>query len=147
MYKRILIPVDGSATSDLALQEAIKLAEALKSQLHIVHITDESPLYTNAEGFVDIGALRDALRDAGKHILEKAEEHVKKYNIPAETVLLETSGERVANLIAEEARRWPAELIMMGSHGRRGFDRFIMGSVAEGVARIAPVPVLIVRGE
>ena len=61
MYKRILVPVDGSTTSDLALQEAIKLAEALKSQLHIVHIVDETPLYTSAEGFVDIGALRDAL--------------------------------------------------------------------------------------
>lgn len=142
-----MIPVDGSSTSNQALQEAIKLAAIHQSRLRLVHIVDESIPYNGFEGFIDIVALREALTSAGKATLENARETARKNGIEAESTLLETAGGRIADLIAEEAKRWPADLIVIGTHGRRGFDRFFMGSVAEGVTRIATMPVLLVRGK
>ncbi len=63
-----------------------------------------------------------------------------------EASLIETAGRRVPGAIVEEARRWGADLIVVGTHGRRGLDRLLLGSVAEGVARMSPVSVLLVRG-
>lgn len=147
MYKQILIPVDGSNTSNQALQEAIKLAGIHQSRLRLIHIVDETIPYTDIEGFTDIVILRDALTKAGKTTLERAMQAAQKNGIEAESALLETVGGRIADLIVEDAKQWPADLIVLGTHGRRGFDRFFMGSVAEGVARIAPMPVLLIRGQ
>ena len=147
MYKRILIPVDGSTTADRALQEAIRLAVEQQAQLRIINVMDEGPLYSNVEGLLDINELREALRSSGKHILSKAEELAKHGGAAVETALLETTGERIASMIVEDAKHWSADLVVMGTHGRRGFDRIIMGSVAEGLLRITPIPVLLVRGQ
>ncbi|TCV81269.1 universal stress protein [Sulfurirhabdus autotrophica] len=145
MYKRILVPIDGSATSNNALREGIKLASEQHSQLRIVHVVDEAVLYSDVEGFMDITALRKALQESSKNLLTKAAETAKKGGVDAETAQLNTAGERIATTITEEAKRWSADLIVMGTHGRSGFDRLLMGSIAEGVARIAPAPVLLIR--
>lgn len=147
MYKQILIPVDGSHTSNHALQEAIKLAGIHQSRLRLVHVVDESIPYSDFEGFIDITILREALMKAGKATLENAQDTARKNGIEAESALLETVGGHIAELIIEEAKNWSADLIVIGTHGRRGLDRFFMGSVAEGVSRIAPIPVLLVRGQ
>ena len=145
MYKRILVPVDGSATSNNALREGIKLASEQHSQLRIVHVVDEAVLYSDVEGFMDITALRKALQESSKSLLTKAAETAKNSGVDAETAQLNTEGERIAATITDEAKRWSADLIVLGTHGRSGFDRLLMGSIAEGVARIAPTPVLLVR--
>lgn len=145
MYKRILIPIDGSTTSNQALREGIKLANEQQSQLRIIHVVDEAVLYSDVEGFIDITALRDALEESSKSMLNKAAGTAKKSGIEAETAQLKTAGERIATTITDEAKRWSADLIVLGTHGRSGFDRLLMGSIAEGVARIAPAPVLLVR--
>jgi len=146
MYKRILASIDGSNTSNLALDEAIRLAHNQNAELRLVHVIDEAMLNGDIEGFMNIAALRDALHQAGENILKKGRELAAQKGITAETALLETFGARIASVIVEEAKRWPADLIVVGTHGRRGFDRFFMGSVAEGMARIAPMPILLVRG-
>ena len=146
MYKRILASIDGSNTSNLALDEAIRLANDQKAELRLVHVIDEAMLNGDIEGFMNITALRNALHQAGENILKKGREVATLNGTTAETALLETFGARIASVIVEEATRWPADLIVVGTHGRRGFDRFFMGSVAEGVARIAPMPILLVRG-
>jgi nucleotide-binding universal stress UspA family protein len=146
MYKRILASIDGSNTSNLALDEAIRLANDQKAELRLVHVIDEAMLDGDVEGFMNIATLRNALHQAGEHILKKGREIAAKNGITAETALLETLGARIASAIVDEAERWTADLIVVGTHGRRGFDRFFMGSVAEGVARIAPMPILLVRG-
>jgi len=146
MYKRILAPVDGSNTSNLALDEAIRLAHNQNAELRLVHVIDEAMLNGDIEGFMNIATLRDALRQAGGNILKKGSDLAAQHGITAETALLETFGARIASVIVEKAKRCQADLIVVGTHGRRGFDRFFMGSVAEGVARIAPMPILLVRG-
>lgn len=147
MYQRILIPVDGSATSERALQEAIKLA-AGKAGLRLVYVIEAIyPLDAEGYAFIDYAALQDAVRHTGERVLAQAAAQARQSGAPVETALLEAGGERVAAVIADEARQWQADLIVIGTHGRSGLSRLLLGSVAEGVLRGAPVPVLLVRAE
>jgi len=148
MYKRILAAVDGSHTSDLALAEAIKLCKEQGAQLRIVHVVDTSALFADDLEFVEIAPLRKAMEEAGERILKRAAATAAGAGIEAETKLLNVSAftQRVVDVIAAEATAWPADLIVFGTHGRRGFSRLLLGSVAEGLVRIAPAPVLLIRG-
>lgn len=147
MYQRILVPIDGSATSDRALQEAIKLA-AGKAQIRLVYVTEEIyPLDAEAYAYIDYDSLREAVRKTGERVLEKAAETLRKAGVTAQTALLDASGVRVASIIEGEAQNWKANLIVIGTHGRSGLSRLLLGSVAEGVVRGASVPVLLVRAE
>lgn len=147
MYKHILVAVDGSDTSNLALQEAIKLAKEQQTQLRIVHVVEDIPLNIDTEYALD--AYQEAMRKTGEAVLGKAEALARESGVTPETKLLqiETLGHRITNLVVEEAQSWPADLIVLGTHGRRGFNHLLMGSVAEGVVRISPQPVLLIRGK
>jgi nucleotide-binding universal stress UspA family protein len=147
MFKRILVAVDGSHTSELALQEAIKLGKELQSQLRVVHVVDEVTLNWPEGGNFEV--VMEAFRKAGCEVLAKAESELHKAGLTAETKLLElvALGHRVAEEIANDAATWPADLIIIGSHGRRGVSRLLLGSVAEGVSRVSHTPVLIIRGK
>ena len=147
MYQRILVPIDGSDTSARALQEAIILA-AGKAELRLVYVLEETyPLDTEGYAFIDIEALREAVRHTGERVLAQAAKAVQQSGAPVETALLEADGQRVASVIDGEARHWPADLIVIGTHGRSGLSRLLLGSVAEGVMRGASVPVLLIRCE
>jgi len=147
MYQHILVPVDGSQTSDLALREAIKLSGSGKAELRIVQIVEEVMPLLDVE-LLNVDALREAVRESGRLILAKAETVAREAGVPATTRLIEARpGARIANVIADEARAWPADLIVIGTHGRRGVDHLLLGSVAEGVIRIAPAPVLLIRSK
>lgn len=146
MYQRILVPIDGSSTSDRALQEAIKLIDTQPSMLRLVHVVDDLQ-FLDTEGYVDYAELRELTRKIGERALSKAEEVARQADITVETCLLEANGERIARVIDAEASRWSADLIVIGTHGRSGFNHLLFGSVAEGVVRGAAVPVLLVRSE
>lgn len=147
MYQRILVPIDGSTTAERALQEAIKLAGG-KAQLRLAYVLEEVYLLdAEAYTYFDYAALQEAVRHTGERVLAQALEKTRQAGAAAETVLLEASGERVASVIEDEARKWPADLIVIGTHGRSGLNRLLLGSVAEGVVRMASVPVLLVRAE
>ncbi|HET7877050.1 MAG TPA: universal stress protein, partial [Methylomirabilota bacterium] len=77
----------------------------------------------------------------------KAGARAREAGVAVEPALLESDGRRVAAVVVDEARWWEADLIVVGTHGRRGLDRLLLGSVAEGVVRAAPVTVLLVRGK
>jgi len=147
MYQRILVPIDGSKTSEQALHAAIKLAGS-KAKLHLIYVLEETyPLDAEGYAFIDYAALQEAVRHTGERSLAQATEQVRKSGATAETALLEAGGERIASVIDSEARNWQAELIVIGTHGRSGLSRLLLGSVAEGVVRMASVPVLLVRTE
>ena len=147
MYQHILVPVDGSQTSHLALREAIKLSGSGKAELRIVQIVEEVTPLLDVE-LLNVDALREAVLESGRLILAKAETVAREAGVPATTRLIEARpGARIANVIADEARAWPADLIVIGTHGRRGVDHLLLGSVAEGVIRIAPTPVLLIRSK
>lgn len=145
IYRRILVPIDGSATSERALQEAIRLADG-QSRLRLVYVLEEVfPLDTEGYAFIDYTALEEAVRLTGERALAQAAERVRQSGATVETALLETKGERIASVIESESRQWQADLIVIGTHGRSGLSRLLLGSVAEGVARGASAPVLLVR--
>lgn len=147
MYQHILVPVDGSPESRHGLSEAISLAGSLNATLKLVHIIDPMVAYVAMN---DLGGGNPAShvavqREAGKAILAEALEQAAAAGIRAESELFECTAPTVADLIIEQARRWPADMIVMGTHGRRGLTRLLMGSDAEMVLRNSPVPVLMVR--
>jgi nucleotide-binding universal stress UspA family protein len=85
------------------------------------------------------------MRRGGERILAEARERVANAGVAVSVVLVEEVAHPVADLVVAQANEWRADLIVIGSHGRRGFDRAMMGSDAERIVRCAPVPVLVVR--
>ena len=148
MYQRILVPVDGSQTSELALREAVRLASDQKAELRIIYVVEEIVPIWDVE-LLNLSEILNAVRATGQRILKKADAAARADGGKAQTTLVEASppGARAASMIVEEAKAWPADLIVIGTHGRRGVDHLLMGSVAEGVARISPVPVMLVRSK
>lgn len=145
MYQKILVPVDGSFTSSLALQEAIKLAKQMNACVELVHVYEDA-IYLAGENYFDYEELQKTIQSCGEKILSSAEAMVRRAGIQVETRLIQSNNKRVASILVEEAERWQAELIVIGTHGHSGVSRLLLGSVAEGVARIASVPVLLIRG-
>ena len=146
MYERILVPVDGSATSAAGLTEAIKLAKLTGAQMRLLHVVDDMPLAMTAQGYgVMTADLLTLLREAGQQVLQAARERVAATGIAVDTVIFDSLAGRVADRVAEQATAWKADLIVLGTHGRRGVGRMLLGSDAEQVLRTSPVPVLLVR--
>lgn len=146
MYKRILVPVDGSSTSDLAVNEALRLAASQQAELCFIHVLEDVSMAWYGGGYVEVGQqLESAQKESGEHILNKAVDEAAQAGITAEAKLLGAGGERAARVIVAEAQKWPADIIVLGTHGRSGFDHLLFGSVAESVVRIATTPVLLIR--
>jgi nucleotide-binding universal stress UspA family protein len=146
MYQHILVPVDGSATSERALEEALRLGQQQGAQLELVHVLADIRLM-DANSYINYAEMKETMKNSGKKILAKAQTVVQEAGMAAGTKLLDANGERIATVIIEEARRWPADLIVIGTHGRSGFSRVLFGSVAEGVVRTSHIPVLLIRGD
>ena len=148
MYTRILVPIDGSPTASLGLDEAIGLAADEHARLRLLNVIDEGillpALYAYPIG--DPGDVIDSLRVSGKKALTAAAARAAKRGVATESAQLESHLHPVSDAILADARKWRADLIVMGTHGRRGLNRLILGSDAERVLRDAPVPVLLVRG-
>lgn len=146
MYERILVPVDGSATSNRGLEEALAIAAKLGSQLRLIHVIDESSLAMSAGAFAgNIGDLFTLLREAGESVLAEAKQRADARGVAADTALHDNFSGRVCDEVIKEANAWRADLIVIGTHGRRGAGRVLLGSDAEQIVRLAPVPVLLVR--
>ena len=147
MYSRILVPVDGSAPANLALLEAIKLVKSMGGKLCLIHVVDEFVMDAAYIPSVYYEGMIESLRGVGQAALDDAVATVRQHALEPEAVLSETFGRRVAEQVVTQAKAWPADLIVMGTHGRRGIRRLLMGSDAELVLRTSPVPVLLVRGQ
>lgn len=147
MYQRILVPIDGSPTSDRGLDEAITLAKLGGGRLRLVHAVDELTYATGFETYAAYAAdVIPAMKKAGEELLKRGKQHAEDQGVPVDTVLLESLGVRLGDLVIEHAQSWKADLIVIGTHGRRGVRRLLLGSDAEQILRLSPVPVLLVRG-
>jgi nucleotide-binding universal stress UspA family protein len=146
MYRRILVPVDGSKTAALGLREAIGLAKNQRAKLRLVYVVDKMAIIGVVEAGLDPGPVLARMARSGRRLLEQARLSAKKLGVDSETALREPVVKRVADTILSEAKKWRADLIVMGTHGRRGVRRMVLGSDAEQIMRQAEVPVLLVRG-
>jgi nucleotide-binding universal stress UspA family protein len=145
MYKHILVPVDGSDTSRRGLREAIGLAALLKAKLRLLHVIGDFGIMGEMTSTIDLEKYHSGLLQWGRDLLEKTAAEVRAGGLEVSTELRDSGGGRVADAMVEEAREARCDLIVIGTHGRRGFSRALMGSDAERVVRESSVPVLVVR--
>jgi len=146
MYQRILVPFDGSDTSTRGLDEAIRMAKLTGARLRLVYLVDDL-LY--ASGFETYAAYTNdvlpMVRAVGDKVMKEGQARVERAGVAVETAVVEGVAMRLADVVAEQVRSWNADLIVIGSHGRRGVGRMLLGSDAEQIMRSASVPVLLVH--
>ncbi|MEG0938914.1 universal stress protein [Comamonas sp.] len=146
MYQRILVPIDGSDTSKLGLEESIRLAKSTGGRLRLIHVIDDLSLALAMDAYSGhAGDWLNVLRADGARILQEAADIALKAGVMFDTKLKEQFKGTVYELVLAEAQGWPADLIVLGTHGRRGLGRVVLGSSAESILRNSPIPVLLIR--
>jgi nucleotide-binding universal stress UspA family protein len=145
MYQRIMVAIDGSDTAERGLAEAIAFAKDQNARLAIVYVIDLVVIFEFGEPAV---SYRESAREFAHKTIEHARNTARVAGIEPEIQSPEiyTTGYHVADTIAQLAQDWNADLLVVGTHGRRGVSRLLLGSVAQGIARLAPCPLLLVRG-
>ncbi|HSV34344.1 MAG TPA: universal stress protein [Ramlibacter sp.] len=147
MFQRILVPVDGSGTANQALATAIDLASSFKARLRLIHVVDETAYLSGYDPFGGYaGDLLRVMRESGQKILDEGTASARAAGVDVDNMLFDQLGERLGESVAQAAKLWNADVIVVGTHGRRGLGRVLMGSGAEQIIRLAPVPVLVIRG-
>ncbi|MBU6491989.1 MAG: universal stress protein [Burkholderiales bacterium] len=150
MYQRILLPIDGSSTSLQALQEVRRIARP-GATVRVVTVVEDPVVSfpTVYGGYSEIEAIRSALLEEGKQMLASAQRELQDHGITAQTKLLDLRelGGDIPGAIKSASDAWQADVIVLGTHGRRGARRLFLGSVAEHLVRIADCPVLLVRSD
>ena len=148
MFERILVPVDGSDTSIKALVAALRMAtdSGGRARLRLVYVFEEMAMIS---GYDTMGAatgdLLSFMRETGAKLLDDAMAIAKAAAVEVDCKLIETLGERLGETVAKAATEWNADVVVVGTHGRHGLGRMFLGSGAEQIIRLAPVPVLVVR--
>jgi nucleotide-binding universal stress UspA family protein len=145
MYSKILVPLDGSKTANRGLEEAIGLARVHKARLCLLNVLDDYPLMAEMSSAGNFEHFRNTMMLHGEELLAKAKRTALDQGTDAQTRFCEAGGGRVADIILQQARELGCDLIVMGTHGRRGVSHLMMGSDAELVVRGSTVPVLLVR--
>jgi nucleotide-binding universal stress UspA family protein len=145
MYTRILVPVDGSAASSCALNEAVRMAKEQGSEIRLLHIV-KAPMLDYGFSSADYSRQEviATLSNIGKAILGNAETTVRGHGLTPECTLIESAAGSAAAVILDQAKQWPANLIVMGTHPRGG--PCAVGSDTTEVLSGSPIPVLLVRG-
>ncbi|MFT3815433.1 MAG: universal stress protein [Acidovorax sp.] len=146
MYQHILVPVDGSSTSNKGLDQAIALAKLTGGRLRLVHVIDELSLALSMGVYAGASAgWQGELRGDALKLLEAARARAVEQGVAADTVLLDTYQGKVHEQVLAEVDRSHSDLIVLGTHGRRGLNRWLLGSSAEQILRMAQIPVLLIR--
>ncbi|HFT8008684.1 TPA: universal stress protein [Burkholderia cenocepacia] len=144
MYKRIFVGLDGSPSARLALNEAIRIATASGGEVTCAYVVEHRPQLVDA-GFA---AERDgdaAAADAATPVLDDAKAALARQHVRGTVRALDAYGEDIATVLMRTAAEADADLIVMGTSGRHGLRRLLLGSVAESLLRAADRPVLLVR--
>ncbi|AOK63583.1 universal stress protein [Burkholderia ubonensis] len=148
MYTNIMVAVDGSTSSKHALDEALKMAKLSGARLFAVYVVDTSILFTFA-GRVDSDVLLEEARRDGVAVLREVERTISHAAVNGDTELVETAaiGEDVAERLQRYVDEHRIDLAVIGTHGRRGIRRMVIGSVAERFLRGSKCPVLLMRSD
>ena len=146
MYKRILVAIDGSQAAQLALEEALKIAEAAQSTVTAVFVAEHTAQMVDVgTGFIDEQPRGTASAEAALATLEDARALFEQRNVSGLTRTVDAYGENIASVLCRIADEIQADLVVMGTHGRHGIGRLLLGSVSDAFVRRAEVPVLLVR--
>jgi nucleotide-binding universal stress UspA family protein len=144
MFKRILVAIDGSRTSQRALDAAIELAVTHQAELQPYYVVESGPMYMDVPGY-DPSALQASLTEQGASLAREAADRMKARGVHGEVVTVEaTAADDVASLVIAASKKFGADVLVMGTHGRKGFKRLLLGSIAEQCLRQATLPVLLI---
>lgn len=141
-FKVILVPTDFGDSAELALDHAVELARTNKAHIVLLYVCPLPQLAAFDGAIVPNGDVTEAIRDAGRRGLEQSIARVKKSGVEIRS--LSSVGDP-RGCILDVAKEVSADLIVMGTHGRRGISRWLMGSTAEAIVRTSSIPVLTVR--
>ena len=140
------MPLDGSETTAAGLAHAPRLGKDRGASLWLLHVVHDYLEQNGLRGTVRSDELLRALRGRGERILSDAVARASAAGVAARTDMIEIATGPVGEAIVEYLKVWPADLIVLGTHGCRGLRRLVLGSDAEYVVRTTPVPVLLIRG-
>jgi nucleotide-binding universal stress UspA family protein len=145
MYKRILVPYDGSEPSRAGLREAIDLAADSGATLVVLHVVSELPLLMGGEAYVNYRELVEILNKTGQQLAQEAVGIAEKDGVKCESNVVDGGATAVCDVILDQIAAKRCDLVVMGTHGRRGLKRLTLGSDAELVVRRSSVPVLLAK--
>lgn len=140
MYDRILVPTDGSPAADAAVEHAVTIADRFDSTVHALYVVDATAYSTLEAGGNEI--VVDALEEEGRNAVRRISDAADEADLP---VIEAVESGAAYSSILEYADEEDIDMIVMGTHGRQGLDRYLLGSVTERVVRTADQPVLTVR--
>jgi len=150
MYKRIMVAVDESFMTSQVIEAAIELTKATDAQVAICHAIDETILAQREVAMMlpnSVGKTEARMRLGAQGFLDRLLETARAAGIEAEIKLVESEQKHVSDMLIDAAGEWQADLLVVGTHGRRGIERFFVGSVAERLVRKGQTSLLLVRGE
>ena len=143
-FKRILVPCDGSEVSTRAPVSALQIAREGGGRVRVLHVLDQVDYLAGGYEYAGAAVLEELQRQSRK-ILEDAAAVCQSAGVPYDTLLVDGPGSRLGDKVADQALAWDADLVVVGTHGRKGLSRAMLGSGAEQIVRFAPVPVLVMR--
>lgn len=145
-FRRILVPFDDADQAGRALAEAMPIARLAGGEVRLLSVFDEARYVS---GFEPAAVIVDEIVPRARHDLDealgKAAERLRREGVACSVRVVDAGGTSVASRVIQESEAWGADLLVVGSHVRRGVDRALLGSVAEDIVRGSPVPVLVVR--
>lgn len=140
-----MVGIDGSQIAVSALAEAIRLARRERAAIHAVSVVERVPdIVWPGPGFDDPVAREQSMREAAQAALARAHDLFTLTNLAGETSLVDAGHSDVASVLLRESHAWGADLVVLGTHGRGGMERILLGSTAESFLRNADIPVLVV---
>ena len=145
MYRRILVPIDGSDAASHGLTEAIRLAVPWGSTLRLLHVICAGPPAAAVAKAPDLEGYQRSLGERARNLLRSAASTAGDAGLVVETQVRELARGRPASAILDDAASSKCDLIVMGTHGRSGLGHAVIGTNAEEVVRKSPVPVLSVH--
>ena len=146
MYQRILVPLDGGETSLRGLDEAVRLALLHGARLRLVHGLNRFGRTPGHASHASYATLLPRMKQEGEALLRDARERAERHGAKdVESQLLSSLTLHLAELVAQDAMDWKADLIVAGTRGRKGIERILWGSEAQQVLRLTTVPVLLVQ--
>lgn len=147
MYQRILVPIDGSATSARGLKEALSLAHTCRASVVLLHVLEYSPVMLEMATSTTWELVDRDLRAQAQDLIDAARDQALAQGVACEGHVVDAAAQRVCDVVVAQARERRCDLVVMGTHGRRGMAHALLGSDAERVIRLSPVPVLLVRAD
>jgi nucleotide-binding universal stress UspA family protein len=146
MYKRIMVPVDGSNGAMHALDKAIELAQLAKGEVQAVFVLEHPAQQVDvASGFVEEVSYDDIVGRTATSVLDDARERFARSGVEGSVRAIDSYGDSLAAVLRRAIDDFSTDLVVMYSHGRGGFKRLFAGSVAESLLRDTTVPLLLLR--